>query len=156
MYVLRYNTNGTLDKTFDSDGIAGIDLGFLTVSKASTMTLQSDGKIVVAGFENDHLNATTKDIGVARLNTNGSLDGSFGDPIFSQFGQVIAHTGETIIGFGDDSFAHAITVDDNFNSTVNPTFGTITIVGETKGKFAVAAADQRRAARYTVSVVTEC
>jgi uncharacterized delta-60 repeat protein len=50
--VVRYNDDGTLDTTFSGDGIAtnGDFLGSLTLSGATSVALQSDGKIVVSGF----------------------------------------------------------------------------------------------------------
>lgn len=74
--VTRYNVNGSLDTTFGGDGIATIQFGgLLTVTdQATSLAIQSDGKIVVAGFT---LNGTQNDIAVARLNTDGSLDTTF-------------------------------------------------------------------------------
>ena len=68
--VLRYNSNGSLDTSFDGDGIAttAIDTG---VDGGNGVALQTDGKIVVAGF------GSLGVIAVARYNSNGSLDVSF-------------------------------------------------------------------------------
>ncbi len=71
--VLRYNTNGTLDSTFDSDGIAEV-VG--SGSCARGMDLQADGKIVIAGNAN-LLDGPEDEAFVARLLTNGVLDPSF-------------------------------------------------------------------------------
>jgi uncharacterized delta-60 repeat protein len=68
--VIRYNTDGSLDATFDGDGIVTTDNGFN--SQANDVAIQSDGKIVVAG------NGGNSDFAVARYNTNGSLDTTFG------------------------------------------------------------------------------
>jgi uncharacterized delta-60 repeat protein len=46
--LVRYNTNGSLDTTFDADGMVTTDIGTETAFGKS-MVLQSDGKIVVAG-----------------------------------------------------------------------------------------------------------
>ena len=68
--LVRYNTNGTLDTTFDSDGkvttAIGSDNDF-----AYSVALQSDGKIVVAGYSN---NGSNFDFALVRYNTDGSLD----------------------------------------------------------------------------------
>jgi uncharacterized delta-60 repeat protein len=47
--VVRYNTNGTLDLTFDTDGVVTTDFGFGTDDFAYSTSIQSDGKIVVVG-----------------------------------------------------------------------------------------------------------
>ncbi len=71
--LVRYNTDGSLDTTFDSDGkvitpvLAGRDYG-------RSMTLQPDGKIVATGSSN---NGTNYDIALVRYNANGSLDTTF-------------------------------------------------------------------------------
>ena len=67
--------DGDLDPTFGSGGKVTTDFSGRSNS-ASAIALQSDGKIVVAG---DALTATgPPDIAVARYNSDGSLDSSFG------------------------------------------------------------------------------
>ncbi|WP_254173281.1 DUF4347 domain-containing protein [Planktothrix pseudagardhii] len=61
---------GDLDTTFSGDGIVTTDLGSGTEDNGSVMTLQPDGKIIVAGTSND-------DIALVRYNSNGSLDTTF-------------------------------------------------------------------------------
>lgn len=74
--VVRFNTNGTLDPTFDSDGRAVISLGIYN-DAAFSAVLQPDGKIVAAGFATiDNLNP---DFALARITPSGSLDDTFGD-----------------------------------------------------------------------------
>jgi uncharacterized delta-60 repeat protein len=70
MAFLRYNTNGTLDTSFSSDGKLRTDFssGF---DYAGSLAIQTDGRIVAAGGANDDKFA------VARYNTNGTLDTSF-------------------------------------------------------------------------------
>jgi uncharacterized delta-60 repeat protein len=68
--VARYNPNGTLDTTFGSGGIITTEFG-PGGSDASSVALQSDGKIVVAGGANG-------DFALARYNSNGTLDAGFG------------------------------------------------------------------------------
>ncbi|MBK8466240.1 MAG: hypothetical protein IPL32_10455 [Chloracidobacterium sp.] len=71
--VVRYNTNGSLDTTFDGDGrvttpvLSGDDF-------ARSVAIQSDGKIVVAGYST---NGANNDFAVVRYNSNGSLDTTF-------------------------------------------------------------------------------
>jgi uncharacterized delta-60 repeat protein len=72
--LARYNANGTLDTSFGIGGIVttavGIDNDF-----SLSVALQTDGKIVVAGFTYNGLNY---DFQLIRYATNGSLDSSFG------------------------------------------------------------------------------
>ena len=67
--------DGDLDSTFGSGGKVVTDF-FGRSNGANAIALQSDGKIVVAG---DALSATgPPDIAVARYNSDGTLDSSFG------------------------------------------------------------------------------
>jgi uncharacterized delta-60 repeat protein len=70
--VLRFNTDGSLDTTFDTDGMAIYDS--LVNDYASAIALQADGKILVAGWESS---APADFILLLRFNTDGSLDTSF-------------------------------------------------------------------------------
>lgn len=70
--VIRLNTNYTLDTTFNAVGY--IKLAFGSDSQARAIGLQSTGKIIVAGHR-----AAPGSIGiVARINTDGTLDTTFG------------------------------------------------------------------------------
>ena len=70
--VVRYNTDGSLDTTFDSDGKQTTDLG--SGAASYSVVVQSDDKIVVAGYYNNVGNA---DFAVVRYNADGSLDTTF-------------------------------------------------------------------------------
>jgi uncharacterized delta-60 repeat protein len=70
--VARYNTNGTLDTTFNRIGKATADFSKLDYGRA--VAVQSDGKIVVAG---DAANGDTRTFAVALFNTTGRPDTSF-------------------------------------------------------------------------------
>jgi uncharacterized delta-60 repeat protein len=70
--LIRYNTDGTLDSTFDSDGIVTTVIG--NSSHGYAIAIQSDGKILVAG---DSYNGSNFDFALARYNTNGLLDNTF-------------------------------------------------------------------------------
>lgn len=74
--VARYNLNGTLDTSFDGDGLAIIS-PTLGTAEARAVAIQADGKIVVAGFASATLTSTS-DVLVLRLNSNGTLDTTFG------------------------------------------------------------------------------
>ncbi len=68
-FLLRTNANGVLDTTFGINGFATGPMG-----TAYAAVLQSDGKIVALGTSATHNGNLT----IARFNTNGSLDTSFG------------------------------------------------------------------------------
>ncbi|MER5352112.1 delta-60 repeat domain-containing protein [Kitasatospora sp. NPDC002551] len=79
--LARYNTDGTLDTTFGpSSAVPGtVTFSFLAVPNtnfARAVAIQADGKIVVAGLAGP--NEQTANVAIARLNTDGSLDTSFG------------------------------------------------------------------------------
>ena len=74
MAVLRFNANGSLDSTFDGNGIATTTavLGAYP-DYANAMVIQRDGKIVLAGYTLYANDDTT----LVRFDTNGHRDGSF-------------------------------------------------------------------------------
>lgn len=72
--IARLNSNGALDTTFDSDGILILPIG-TDNDRAFSHKIQTDGKIVVFGST---FNGTNNDFAVVRLNTNGTLDTTFG------------------------------------------------------------------------------
>jgi uncharacterized delta-60 repeat protein len=73
--LARYGSNGVLDTTFNNDGITQIDLGSCCQSAYSVL-LQGDGKIVTVGYPNSE--SSDADFLLARLNTSGALDTTFG------------------------------------------------------------------------------
>lgn len=68
--LARYNSNGTLDTTFETDGII-IGSSF----HISSVILQSDGKIIVAGFS---FVGSSRNFQMYRYNNGGDVDTSFG------------------------------------------------------------------------------
>ena len=69
--LARYNSNGTLDNSFDGDGKVTKYIGASIVDDVGTCSaIQSDGKIVVGGN-------VSGDFALIRLNYNGSLDPGF-------------------------------------------------------------------------------
>ncbi len=96
--VVRYNTDGSLDTSFSGDGKV-----ITSISAESdygrAMTIQPDGKIIVAGQVDDPV--THADFGVVRYNADGSLDTSFsGDGIV-----------QTNIGYHDIPYGVAVQAD---------------------------------------------
>ena len=89
--LVRYNADGSLDTTFDGDGKVSIDFG-TNWDWPVGIAVQSDGKIVLAGFTEASLYGP-KDVVLARYNRDGMLDGSFdGD------GKIVVD----VTGGGDD------------------------------------------------------
>jgi uncharacterized delta-60 repeat protein len=75
--LARYNADGSLDTTFDGDGMLTTAIG-TSYEQANAVAIQADGKIVVAGYA--YLGGSNdSDIVVARYNTDGSLDSTFSD-----------------------------------------------------------------------------
>ena len=81
--LIRLRTNGLLDSTFGSGGIAINDIDTSNNSASKTF-IQSDGKILVAGTNSEgsvNVNSLNKYRGnfvLLRYNNNGILDSSFG------------------------------------------------------------------------------
>jgi uncharacterized delta-60 repeat protein len=76
--LFRYNTNGTLDSSFGTNGKVAIDLTYTGLPNAnlSDITLQPDGKILATGTMNNFATIASQ-IFITRYNTNGTLDSSF-------------------------------------------------------------------------------
>jgi uncharacterized delta-60 repeat protein len=74
--LTRYNADGTLDTDFGTNGIVTTDIASSGNAHSTCLAIQSDGKIVVAGWY--VVGGPDNDFAVARYNTNGSLDNTFG------------------------------------------------------------------------------
>ncbi|MGB7924513.1 MAG: hypothetical protein WCF57_14825 [Pyrinomonadaceae bacterium] len=106
--LVRYNSDGSLDTTFDGDGKVKTDFGLEAAARG--IVIQPNGKIVLGGFTFDPF-----DFAAARYNTNGSLDTTF-----SGDGKQI-----TNIGSNTDDGATAIAIQPN---------GRIVLVGSSTGE----------------------
>lgn len=95
--LVRYNYNGSLDNTFGVGGIVTSDI--LNDDYGSAVAIQNDGKILLIGYSN---NGSNKDISLARYNTDGSFDSSFGSG-----GKVITDIN------GSDNYAYATAIQSN-------------------------------------------
>lgn len=97
--IVRFNTNGSLDSTFDGDGKQITDF-FGNEDAATSVAIQSDGKILVGGHTYGYYSYRYY-AAVARYNTDGSLDGTF--------------NGNGILTSNADSFAYAtlLTIQNN-------------------------------------------
>jgi uncharacterized delta-60 repeat protein len=78
--LVRYNSDGSLDTGFSGDGKVNVDLGGTETDAALDVAIQSDGKIVAAGYVRnlfpDPLGPS--DFAVARFNADGTADTGFG------------------------------------------------------------------------------
>lgn len=85
--VVRYLSNGDLDKTFNSNG--KVRTNFRTSDQAYALAIQNDGKIIVGGTAGEP-SAGMFAFALARYNPDGSLDKSFGGDgkVISRFGQI--------------------------------------------------------------------
>jgi uncharacterized delta-60 repeat protein len=77
LVLRRYNSNGSLDTTFANNGAAAINLQSSVA--ANSMVLLPDGNIIVAGSATWSSGQIDSSVVVARYNSNGSLDKTFGD-----------------------------------------------------------------------------
>ena len=131
--LIRYNSTGTLDAAFDGDGIVTTDFG--PSSGAADVAIQADGKIVGAGFVID---AGVHKFAVARYNSNGSLDTTFGTGglVTTAVGSLaeaaavaIQADGKIVAAGGTDGEAETfVLIRYNSTGTLDTTFGTGGIV----------------------------
>ncbi len=144
--LARFNANGTLDQTFGTNGITVYALT-PQYDAVTSIGVQSDGKIVLAGKTGQYY--PDEDIALARFNTNGSVD-----PTFGTNGQVILSIGaesskaNAIRILADDKilltgFTHlepivyiVLLVKLNANGTPDAGFGTNGIVTTQVGTYA--------------------
>src|SRR5687768_1294987 len=120
--VVRYNSNGSLDATFDNDGIVITQFGNFT-EVINDVAVQPDGKILVAGSSGSAL--------LLRYNTNGSLDTSFdGDgvaqnaPVFVGIVNSMALQPDGKILLSGHSHTDNIVLRYNSNGTIDTSFDT--------------------------------
>lgn len=101
--IVRFNTDGTIDPSFDGDGSV---IGRFTPkgdSSGDALALQPDGKIIIAGKANF-------DFAIARYNSDGKLDTNFGnsgmilitDTVFERGTNIITEPDGKIVVLGSD------------------------------------------------------
>lgn len=73
--LARYNINGGIDNSFGTNGIVNTLIGNYKCF-ANSVVIQNDGKIVAGGFS---YNGTANNFALARYNTDGTLDSTFGN-----------------------------------------------------------------------------
>ena len=106
--VFRFNTNGSVDSTFGSNGATAIQAAGLFLAPASGgIALQPDGRILVATGHNDGAGLRI----VARLLANGQLDSTFGSngaaPTFGGDSVAVLPNGNILVGTGSVTSAYA-------------------------------------------------
>ncbi len=76
--IVRLNTNGSLDRSFDGDGrvTVSFDVGGTNRDRAASLAIQANGQIVLVGSAQMDA-AGDFDFAVARLDRNGGMDTTF-------------------------------------------------------------------------------
>jgi uncharacterized delta-60 repeat protein len=130
IYIARLNADGSLDTTFVTG--TGFKDEIITYPFISTISLQSDGKIIIGGGFTSYNGVATNNI--VRLNTNGTIDNTFitGTGIDSWvYSTIIQNDGKIIIG-GDFYHYNGTYVNSfirlNPNGTLDTTFSTGSLV----------------------------
>jgi uncharacterized delta-60 repeat protein len=135
--IARYNTDGSLDTSFGTGG--KVTTMFSADSDtASALLLQADGKIVVGGDSYQGASGTGVDFALARYNSDGSLDTTFGqsstpgklttalaqfsgrDSIYALTLQTVAGEARIVAAGGEGDFSVARYLPDG---TLDVTFG---------------------------------
>jgi uncharacterized delta-60 repeat protein len=75
--LARYTTNGKLDTTFGGDGKVTTHFTAASEDQSQSVAIQADGKIVAAG-ESFPSSAPSSDFALARYDSRGRLDSTFG------------------------------------------------------------------------------
>jgi uncharacterized delta-60 repeat protein len=77
--IIRYNSNGSIDNTFGTNGLATFDFSINDGNSVYKIVLQPDGKILAAGGVGyDSQTYPNEDFAIVRFNSNGLIDNTFG------------------------------------------------------------------------------
>nr|WP_237440418.1 hypothetical protein [Alcanivorax sp. DP30] len=76
LLVARYNADGSPDLSFGNNGLVAVGAS-TSWNTATSALIQSDGKIVVAGYSDAVTGSYDPAVSVVRLNADGSLDSGF-------------------------------------------------------------------------------
>ena len=117
--LVRYNSNGSLDTSFDVDGKVTTNFG--AEAEVSSVALQSDGKLLVAGYV--VIDTFNYDFALVRYNANGSLDTSFGVD-----GKVTTNFGTSGTSYDSGDLGNSVTVQSD---------GKILVAGVSNSNFAL-------------------
>lgn len=134
--LVRFNTNGAVDTTFNGSGTIATPIG--ADACAYTLAIQSNDRIIAAGVSNNQF-------ALARYTSNGSPDTSFGSGGIvttrigntAQINDIALQNNGLIVaaGFSDNQFALARY---NANGSIDTTFGNAGIVTTPLGITAMA------------------
>ncbi|MEJ2616458.1 MAG: T9SS type A sorting domain-containing protein [Ignavibacteriaceae bacterium] len=134
--LARYNPDGTLDSSFETNGLVITDIGTLN-DHAKSVAIQEDGKIIAAGYT---YNGSDWDFALVRYNQDGTRDNSFsGDGIVTTdigelndyaYSVAIQEDGKIIAGGFTDNGSNNdfVLVRYNKDGTIDDSFGTYGIV----------------------------
>lgn len=137
--IIRYNSNGSLDTTFDDDGIKIFD--FASWDGLMGLVVSEEGKIVFGIYNSLPNNQHT--LRMIRLNSDGNLDSSFGNggtqdvsALFSNICNLkILESGKIVV-----SGTYQVTPNPTPDTDANP-FGSVVVLLETNGDLDVAFGD---------------
>ena len=134
--LARYNSNGSLDTSFDGDGKVTTNFGG-DQGNWNSITLQPDGKILVAGctLNNQNMPYNSYDFALARYNVDGSLDTTFGGGlglVTTELGAIdqarsvtVQEDGKIVVAGSswDSRNSHIALVRYNFDGSLDTSFG---------------------------------
>jgi uncharacterized delta-60 repeat protein len=150
--LIKYSANGTLDTTFDTDGIVITEFEYSTDDLKKIIVLPDD-KIIAIGTSRYRQpnNAYFSNIVLSKYNSNGSLDTSFGDlgKVYSAFGEnvyvimnaFVQTDGKILVNAyysvfpSNDIFYELIRY--NSNGSLDTTFGTNGKIATSQGYFSL-------------------
>lgn len=114
--LVRYNSDGTLDNNFGTNGITTTSIG-IDEEKANSLAIQNDGKFVIVGTTNT--SSSKSSIAVMRYDTSGVLDNNFGNNgiVTTTIGN-FSNRAESVIIQSDGK----ILVGGSFENTINQDF----------------------------------
>lgn len=142
--VRRYNSNGSLDITFGTNGVYAHSSPSGNYFGIRNVAVQTDGKIVFAGYESD---ASNSNFAAVRLNSNGTIDTSFNGTgkVTKDINQseavssIVLQTDGKIILAGDTqvtgNISNYVAIRYNGNGTLDSTFGTAGVVNINDGSY---------------------
>ena len=115
----RFNSDGSVDKTFGTSG--RVDITQLNVFSLSNAVEQADGKIILAG--NTETNSVAGSF-VMRVTSSGGIDSTFTPPVFlASNGHVDS---QMFLAIGADQ--RSVLADESFDGTTTPPTGSSTII----------------------------
>ncbi|MBP6870306.1 hypothetical protein KBC04_05460 [Candidatus Babeliales bacterium] len=134
LIVIRYNTDGSLDETFNSTGDNPGSISPLqdfVTSQGNSLTMQLNGKVVIVGYINaDDFTTANRSYTVLRLNSDGTVDDTFNgigyvinEQALQAQGVVMQLNGQIITcGFNYTTLYVPVIIRYNNDGTVDPTF----------------------------------